>query len=341
MVALVILWSASLLLCVAGGLALVALIAARGVARPAGRKRSAARRKLAPLLMGGDAARRHLGRVEGEVAMELTIELAELTRGSDRDAMLRAAANLDVPRLLSRRLRSGNAQDRLTAAETLAHFPEHAHEAVRALDDGNADVRLGAALALAHREDGPPPAEIVGKLRVGSEEHSLLLISLMRDLAERDPLAIEAMIFDDSTAEEAKLAAIDALAGLGHAHAPLLAYVAQEAWSKPSRHARALRALGRTAHPAARAAISDGLDSEHTVVRAAAAQAAGSARMPEFAAALGALLGDPDWRVRFNAGQALLKLGRDGAGTMSEIAATSDPVASEAARVMLAEAGQG
>lgn len=340
MVALVTLWNTSLLLCLAGGGALLALIAARGIALPARRKRIEARRRLAPLLMGGEAPPQQLARIEGRVATELAIELAELTRGSDRDAMLDAAERLGVPRLLARGLRSRTAQDRLTAAETLALFPGRANGAARALDDRNPDVRLGAALALAHREDGPAPAEIVRKLRLGSEEHSLLLISLMRDLAGRDPVAIEAMIFDEATAEEARLAAIDALAERGHAHAPLLAYVAQEAWSNPGRHARVLRALGRTAHPAARAAIGDGLDSEDMVVRAAAAEAAGSARMAEFAAALGGLLSDSEWRVRLNAGQSLLKLGREGLETMREIAGSTDPIASEAARAMLAEAGQ-
>lgn len=272
--------------------------------------------------------------------MDLTIELAELTRGSDREAMLRASESLGIPRLLIRRLRARAAQDRLAAAETLAHFPGYAHEAVRALDDRNPDVRLGAALALARHEEGPAPAEIVRKLRPGSEEHSLLLVSLMRDLADRDPAAIEALIFDSTAEEETKLAAIDALASLGYAHAQLLAYVAQEAWSNPTRHARVLRALGRTAHPAARIAIGDGLDSEDTIVRAAAAEAAANARMVEMTDKLGALLDDSDWRVRFNSGQALLKLGPAGMEMMQARAESRDALASEAARIMLAEAGR-
>lgn len=318
---------------------MLALIVARGIAQSADRKRIVARRKLAPLLMGGTAMPQRLGRLEGRVAMELTIELAELTRGSDREAMLCAAENLGIPRLLIRRLRAGAAQDRLTAAETLAHFPGYAHEAIRALDDRNPDVRLGAALALAHYEEGPSPAEIVHKLRPGSEEHSLLLVSLMRDLADRDPAAIEAIIFDLTTTEDAKLAAIDALASLGHAHAQMLAYAAQEAWSNPTLHARVLRALGRTAHPAARVAIGDGLDSEEIIVRAAAAEAAGNARMVEMIDKLGTLLDDPDWRVRLNSGQALLKLGPAGTAAMEALTEASDAIASKAARIMLAEAG--
>jgi len=222
MTALVTLWEVSLVLCLLGAAALLALVAARGISGRRQRRRATARVKLLPLLIGGGGTPSPVYGEAANVAMELTIELAELMRGTDRDAMLAVAEAMGVPRFLDRRLRSSSAQERLTAAETLSLFDQHTHLAEAALDDTNPDVRLGAALALAQRGEGMRPTEVVSHLRLGIDEHSLLLVSLMRDLAARDPDDVKEMIFDPTLTDDAKLAAIDALAGSGLKGSPLL-----------------------------------------------------------------------------------------------------------------------
>jgi HEAT repeat protein len=339
MVALVTLWEASLLLCLVGALALLCLIVARFVSARTGRQRKDARARMLPLLIGGGAEQPVDG-VDARVAMDLTIELAELMRGSDRDAMLGAAERLDVPRHLGRRMGSRTAQDRLTAAETLALFPGREQEVERALDDRDPDVRLGAALALADRPDAPTPGEIVRRLGKRGEERSLLMVSLMTDLAARDPEAVRALVFDGALPDETRIAAIEALAGLGHSQAQLVVSVACEMPFAPHLRPRLIAALGRTGHPGGRDLIARALSSARTEVRVAAAQAAGQARLVDLAGPLGDLLGDEVWTVRFRAAEALLKLGKRGVDRLLECGDGDDPVAREAARTMLAERAQ-
>ncbi len=339
MITLVALWDLSLVLCLLGALALLALIAARGVSNSAERRRLAARKALLPMLIGGARANDPVTGVEAEVAMDLTIELAELMRGSDGEAMLRAADALDVPNHLARRLRSPVAQQRLNAAETLALFDRHADRAVPALDDGDTGVRLGAALALAQRPDGPEPAEILGKLRVGMEEHSLMLIPLMRDFAARDADAVVAMVHDRTLGDDIRLAAIDALADFGHAHVALIVSVASAGGFADHLEPRLVAALGRTRHPATRTVIRAALDSSLTKVRAAAAEAVGKAELVDLAEDLRRLLSDQDWLVRLRAAEGLLALGKRGVDQLLEAGGGADPVARDAARTMLAEKG--
>jgi hypothetical protein len=337
MVALVALWDLSLVLCLLGALALLALIAARAMTARSSRRRLAARKDLLPLIIGGAQASGPAKGAAAVVAMDLTIELAELMRGSDGEAMLRAAETLDVPRHLTRRLRSPVAQERLNAAETLALFDDHAHAAAGALDDRDPAVRLGAALALAHRDVGPGPTEILRRLRAGVEEHSLMLVPLMRDFAARDAAVVEAMVHDESLTDEARLAAIDALADLGHAHVPLIVAVASEHGFAPHLEPRLIAALGHTRHPAARGPIRAALASETVRVRATAAEAAGRAGLVDLAPDLRALLSDADWPVRLSSGQALFALGAAGVNQLFAAAAADEPVARHAATTMLAE----
>lgn len=334
---LVALWELSLVLCLLGAMALIALIVARALTARAERRRLAARKAVLPLLLGGGDPDGPVSRAQADVAMDLTIELAELMRGSDGDAMLRAAEALDVPRHLAQRLRSPAAQERLNAAETLALFGDHAHAAERALDDRDPAVRLGAALALAHRDEGPDPEEILRKLRAGVEEHSLMLVPLMRDFAARDAAVVVAIVHDQSMSDEARLSAIDALADLGPVHVPLIVAVWRAGGFAQHLEPRLIAALGRTRHPAALEPVRAALGSEVTRVRAAAAEAAGRAGLADLAPMLRVLLADGDWTVRIRAAEALIALGERGVEELSAAAASDSAVARHAASTILAE----
>jgi len=337
--ALVALWELSLVLCLLGALALLAMILARVVTARSERRRLAARRAVLPVLLGGDqgAAGSPATRATADVAMDLTIELAELMRGSDGEAMLRAAETLDVPRHLARRLYAPTAQERLNAAETLALFDDHAQAAERALDDRDPAVRLGAALALAHRDEGPDPGDILRKLRAGVEEHSLMLVPLMRDFATRDAASVTAIVHNESLTDEARLSAIDALADMGHIHVGLIVKVANTGGFPPHLQPRLIAALGRTRHPAAREPIAAALKSEAAQVRAAAAEAAGRAGLLDLAPELRTMLSDGEWLVRFRAADALFAFGRAGTQQLRAAAANDGPIARRAALTMLAE----
>jgi HEAT repeat protein len=338
---LVALWEFSLLLCGIGALALLALVVARVFSARRVRREEAMRAELLPVLLGGpDAgAIEPLTGHELGVASDLVIRLAEMTRGSEREALLDRARAMGVPDRLARRLNSRSAQIRLSAVEALSLFEDRTRQARAALDDANPDVRLGAALALAGQEKAPPPAILVDKLLREAKEHSLMLISLMHDLAARDSDAVAALLYDRDVPVEAKRAAIDALAETGGKAADLLIYMARESDGEPDLQARIFRALGRTGHPGARAAIEHGLQSADWPVRAAAAQAAGQTRIADAAPRLRALLGDTNWWVRYRAGQALLALGPAGAQELRAARAGNDILARAAAHAMMAEGG--
>ncbi len=334
---LTFLWELSLALCMLAAIALGVLVIARVLVERSGNRREAIRAELLPALLAGEGDANALLGIRLEIAANLTCELAELTRGSDREALLARAASMGVPHLLIRRLKSHSAQTRLTAVEALALFDQHVAETIAALDDINPDVRLAAALALAHRDDAPPIRVLVDKLKMGSEEHSLLLVALMSDLAERNPGEVAALLLDQDVPVEAKFVATEALAATGGEYAPLLASMATEAAAEPELQPRIFRALGRNGHPIGIEAIITGLHSDEWIVRTAAAEAAGKLRASATADRLGELLADENWWVRYRAGEALLRLGPRGINALRQASSEENEFARSTASAILAE----
>ena len=175
------------------------------------------------------------------------------------------------------------------------------------------------------------------KLRVGAEENSLLLVSLLSDLAETNAEAVADLLFQEDLSFAAKVAAMDALADRGGEYAPLLAYMARESAQEPELQPRIYRALGRTGHPACADAIIAGMVSDNWAVRAAAAEAAGKSGLTHATEALAPLLADEHYWVRYRAGEALMRLGQRGLATLQQARDGTDPVAAAAAGKMLAE----
>lgn len=332
------LWEVSLTLCLVAVLALLVLLSARMIAARLGDRRSGARTRLLTILL--DAEPSSLSPISGlelQVAADLTVELAEMTRGSECDVLLARASALGVSDLLVRQLRSHSAQKRLSAVEALAMFDDRREQTVRVLDDPNPDVRLGAALALAQRGSAPDPLTVVHKLKVGEEENSLLLVSLMKDLAETDPESVAGLLFEKDLSYRAKVAAMDALADRGGEYAPMLAYMARDCADEPELQPRIYRALGRMGHPAGAVAIIEGLASDHWTVRGAAAEAAGKAGLAQAADELAGLLDDPNYWVRYRASEALLRLGPRGINALRKASESDDKVVSGVATKMLSE----
>jgi HEAT repeat protein len=338
--ALWVLWDTSLVLMAAALLSLLILLVARAFGGRRARKHERVRQQVTRALLSGDLVLASAGsRLDRQIAAEVTIELAELVRGSDRERFLHNAQALGVADVLRRALRAGSAQERLTAAEALAMFPgETAREVLAALDDRNPDVRLGAALALAQNHRAPPAAELVRKLGLGTRERSRLAVSLMRDLVETDPQGVEAMLYDETLPDEAKLAATDALAASGMVEsAPLVAWMAGAAKHQTELQPRIYRALGRIGHPGGRDAVLEGLRSPEWQVRSAAAEAAGKIGLTDAIAPLRDLLGDDHWWTRFRSGEALSRLGRAGRNALIQEAQSGSPLAQHAATATLTE----
>lgn len=340
MTTLLVLWQLSLFLCSVALLALAAILLARVVSEGRETRRETERRRVSRLLLGPseEAPSPPQGGIERDAAARVALEMAELVRGPDREALLSNAERLRVPNILLRKSVSRVPQERLLAAEALALFPTGRTRVREMLRDRNPDVRLGAALALAQNQAAPPAADVVRQLGLGTRERSLLVASLMRDLVDADPASVEDLIFDPGLPVAARLAAADALAASGRIeHAPLVARMAEEAGQDDDLLPRIYHALGRIGHPSGHGAILDGLSHPAWAVRAAAAQAAGTNGLADAAPGLGRLLDDGQWWVRFRAGEALWRLGSPGRAVLADIARDGSPVAREAAARTLEE----
>jgi HEAT repeat protein len=338
--ALAALWRLSLVLCVIALLILAAIVTVRLVTRERAERRERERRRVTPVLLGVHSQVPALPRaaLERETAARLALEMAELVRGTDRDALLANAESLRIPDVLHRQSLSRSPQERLLAAEALAMFPSGRKRVHAMLRDRNADVRLGAALALAQHQAAPPAAELVRALHLGSRERSLLMTSLMRDLVESDPGSVEQLLADPRLPDAARLAALDALASSGRVeHAPLMAAMAGEEGHESNLLARIHHALGRIGHPSGHDAILRGLAHPSWEVRAAAAQAAGASALTAACDRLGTLLDDDVWWVRFRATEALWRLGAQGHNVLEQVAARGSERAAEVARLTLDE----
>ncbi len=343
MTTLLAIWQLSLALSSAAILALFLILVARFVSERRSSRQEAERRRMARLLMSPRLVSPEPPRkaLEQQAAARLALEMAELVRGPDRQALLANAEALRIPHTLLRSSVSKSAQERLLAAEALAMFAIGQRRVREMLRDRNPDVRLGAALALAQNQAAPPAAEIVRLLGLGTTERSLLVASLMRDLVDADPASVADLLSDETLPDAARLAAVDALAASGLVeHAPLVARMAAEADTDDELLPRIYHALGRIGHPSGHAAILRGLSHPAWAVRAAAAQAAGTNRLATAAERLGELLGDDQWWVRLRAGEALWRLGPRGTDVLAQAAADSPhPLAREAATLTLEERG--
>lgn len=340
MTTLLALWQLSLVLSSVAILALAAILLARLISESRGTRREKERRRVSSLLLAPvvGCPQPPRGQIERDAAAAVALEMAELVRGPDREALLANAEALRIPAILLQKSLSRVPQERLLAAEALAMFPSGRERVREMLRDRNQDVRLGAALALAQNQAAPPAAEIVLRLSLGSRERSLLVASLMRDLVDADPASVEELIFDPTLPVAARLAAADALAASGRIeHAPLVARMAEEADQDDDLLPRIYQALGRIGHPSGHHAILRGLSHPAWAVRAAAAQAAGRNGLVDAVTGLGLLLDDPQWWVRFRAGEALWRLGAAGREELAKIAREGSPDAREAAARTLEE----
>jgi HEAT repeat protein len=276
----------------------------------------------------------------GDVLTDLAVELLELVRGDERTLMADRAAKAGAAERLRERLRRGGARARILAASALADFGDEDTRAVlvRALDDRNPQVRLTAALSLAATGQAPPPRDVIRRLGIGDRETSLLAVMLLAEMARTDPDPVRALLRDAEIAPTVRAAAAEALAMCDDfAAVPIVAGLAIEANPEASELPRYLSALAEIEHPAGAPAILHCLDSPSAEVRAAAARAAGRIGVAPALDRLERLLGDPGWRVRFEAARALLRLGEEGAKRLCRAARGGEGPARETAALMLAE----
>lgn len=336
------LWAISLLLAGLALLIMTGLIIARVIAGRRQRDVQAQRGRLLPLLLGA-ASDEDLAELRGsgpDILGSLTTELIELVRGDERAQFVATATRAGVTDTLRRQLASGSPRLRVVAAEVLGNFPDDRCTAALedALDDRDAGVRLAAALALASSDRAPPARMLVDRLRLGTDERSMLIVTLLSEIARERPGEVRSLIEQDDVSAAVKAAAIEALASSGdYSLVGVISRLTLAADDHASELPRYLRALGAFQHPAALPAVRLRLASPTWWVRAAAAEAAGRIGLTETTMQLNDLLDDNDWWVRFRAGEALVRLGESGRALLSEASRSGTERARHAARLTLAE----
>lgn len=344
MTALYVLWLVSLLISALALAIMMGLILARWIHGRRARSREAERRRLIPLLL--EAAPNQEGLLESEPAHDLladvSTELIQMVRGTDKENFLVSSSRLGVPALLRRRLQHRSPRTRLAAAEALADYAdeETLTRLNLALDDTNADVRLAAAMALASAGHAPPVPILVEKLGIGTRENSLLVVGLFQEVAKSRPVEIKALIEDPHMPPPVKAAAIEALSASGdYSLVPAIVELVMKPDAGAEELLRYLKALGEFGHPASRPAVEFALSSACPEVRAAAAEAAGRIGLLDAGERLASLLDDPVWWVRFRAGEALARLGEQGRLLLVEAAASGPERARITARLTIEERG--
>jgi len=337
---LALIWWLSLVLAgtalsVMAALVLARLVTARRHARRASRRRELVHR----LLRGQASSPQELDSLPRDLLADTFVELISLVRGEERAAFVEQARALGVPAHLGRELSRGSTRARLLAAQSLGQFPDDSTALLRsALADRSPDVRLAAALSLAEAGQSDSVRDIVEELGLGSEEDSTLAVTLFRSLSAERLDEIKALVTAPDTHVRVRLAAIEALAMSGdYSLVPVISQLAMAAPDGTVELPGYLRALGLFGHPAARAAVLDGLGRGSFAARAAAAGAAGRIGLVDLAGRLATLLDDREWWVRFRAAEALLRLGEPGVEWLRRQAREGSPLARSAASSMLAE----
>ena len=340
---LTLIWLSALVLSGAALLLLLLLVVSRLFSGRRQRRLDERRRALVRgVLSGKESPAEGLKRVPADIVAEIFTDLIRLVRGEERRAFVEQAQRLGVPDRLGRRLRSMSARKRLVAAQSLGQFHDSdSLERLHAsLKDSNEDVRLAAALALAEAGQTEDIHALVQELGLGTEEDSMLIVTLFRVIADERPEEIKALVAHPDTNLVARLAAIEALATTGdYSLVPTIVQLVLDAPDGAEELPRYLRALGTIGHPAAMPAIMNGLDRPAVGARATAAGAAGRIGLAGAGARLTELLDDPEWWVRFRAAEALVRIGGPAINRLRAVAADGSPRARDAAATTLAEHG--
>lgn len=320
-----------------GGLVIWRIVSTRRAA-----ERAALRRKLLPILLGSEAPEPHTLRAHAPLVAEIYQELIGLVRGTERHEFIERALQFKVHRELIRQSRSGSRRQRARAVQALSQLdaPEVRKALHQALNDTDREVQLVAALALAALQDAPDVEELAGKLSLADGGTSLLVKSLLRQIAATQPERVKAFAFQPNQNTEILLSTLEALAANGdYSVVPVIVDHVMSAPDDAPELPRYLDMLGVLGHPAGRSAILKSLSSSCAATRQAAAKAAGRSRLLESADQLMQLLDDDLWAVRFHAANALILLGENGIEYLRRAAKNGGAIASEAASKMLAENG--
>jgi HEAT repeat protein len=339
-----LIWLSSWVLAAGSAVGMGCLVAGRLWRTRADARRRRARASVTEAYLGVMAGRAEglarLGRRRADPSLlaAALLEVLAIVRGGDRDRLVEALGAWGLDRRLRSHLDRGPIHDRLATVEALGVFPDAPNEsALRAvLAHGVPALRLAAAKSLLQMN---APIDVVAFVHLVEERRdprSAALADVFRLLAERQPDECAGLLLDPGVAEPLRVMLAEALgASSDYAVLPIVEAAALEGASAV--RAAALKTLGRLMHPAAERAVARGIADGDPQVRAAAAAAAGAAGLVRLTPALADCLQDSVWTVRFQAAEALTRLGAGGVSRLREAVQGANGEAARIASLTLAE----
>lgn len=279
-------------------------------------------------------------RREGRILAEALLDLLDIVRGSQRQALIEGLIAFGLDKTLRARARRGPAAARLAALEALACFPGPETEKVvrQAGRSTGGPVRMAATKSLLAMDAHVDLDLLIEDMRRRKEAWSGPMADILTLLAARQPQDCVRELKRPDLPESLRAMIAEGLGGAtDYRVVPALSEAAMGA--PPKVRAASLRALGRLMHPAVEPVVARGIADQDWQVRGAAAAAAGSAGLTALVPLLAEHLADPVWWVRFQAAEALTRLGPDGLTTLRKIAHAGPDAAARAASLTLAERG--
>ena len=273
---------------------------------------------------------------------EALLEVIALVRGGgERDRLISALNGFGVDEIFRLCLSRGSVAGRIASAEALSIFPgERTRAALRQALKKSRTHELRVSLMRSLIEIGAAPGlrEALSDLSGRRGSDSLLYLPLIARLVADDPMTALRAFGDPQVAGEARVVLAEALGASGDYRTLRPLCVAARAPDVELRIA-AIRGLAALGHPAAESAILAGLQDRSWIVRAASCEAAGRIGLQAAIPWLENQLGDPEWWVRFRAGEGLAALGQGGRDRLRAIATLGGDLSRRTASMVLAERG--
>lgn len=344
---LLLIWSTSVVLAAVALLWMSSLIVARVWRQRVEERRrhdlDLVQRVFLDIMNGSGDAVGRLGRVKRRARLmaEALLEVIALVRGGERERLISALAAFGVDDIFRRRLSLGSVAGRIASAEALSIFPgDRTRTALRQAATRARAGELRVSLMRSLIEIGAPPdlREVLADLGGRGLSESLLYLPLIGQLVAADPRTALRAFGDPQVAGVARVVLAEALGASGDYRVLRPLCIAARAPDVELRIA-AIRALAALGHPAAESTILTGLQDRIWIVRAASCEAAGRIGLHAAIPLLESQLGDPEWWVRFRAGEALASLGEAGRARLRATVASGGDLSQRTASMVLAERG--
>jgi len=256
-----------------------------------------------------DALRAAFRSIDHERRARVFSHLLQLVRGDEHDRLMSLADALEMPDGAIRRLRTGNAAQRVDAMRELeCYLIPRAVDALRdcLARDRRRDVRLEAAAALARIGAVPSPDMLIKTLELRRRPINRLHEAILRAGA---PLYSSELIAlsNDSTSGRIRQLFEEAL-GCAEDLSGLAVLRTHETYPDPDVRAAAARAARKLGHPGAESWLIPLLLDPFDQVRIQAARTAGTLGLTDAIPMLASLVENSSWWVRMRAVEALALL---------------------------------